>query len=101
MKVTDPYFGAVHDVPEEIIQYHDTMLCEGRVCPIHNPTDHHMRDWESVLRLDKHALIERTCPHGIGHPDPDSMDYFKSVDMGHLGVHGCDGCCRPKVKNDN
>jgi hypothetical protein len=33
------------------------------------------------------------CPHGIGHPDPDSVAFFeKNGDTG-FGVHGCDGCC--------
>jgi hypothetical protein len=32
--------------------------------------------------------MERICPHGVGHPDPD--DVF-ATDT----VHGCDGCCTP------
>jgi len=54
-------------------------------CPIHNPSDHHMRDWEQNWRGDR-GFIERICPHGIGHPDPD--------DLQADAVHGCDGCCR-------
>lgn len=30
-------------------------------------------------------MMERMCPHGIGHPDPDEI----TLDV----VHGCDGCC--------
>lgn len=66
---------------------------EHQRCALHNPTDHHMREWPAVFRLDKLSLMERTCPHGCGHPDPDSLDYFTRHEMGFVGVHGCDGCC--------
>lgn len=44
-----------------------------------------MRTWPSVWRADR-RLLERLCPHGVGHPDPDD----RSADR----VHGCDGCCQ-------
>lgn len=56
-------------------------------CPIHNPSNHHMRDWPQDWRPDL-RIIERICSHGIGHPDPDDIrakEFNKS--------HGCDGCC--------
>jgi hypothetical protein len=75
---------------------HPSAQCEGRACCIHNPSDHHMRDWPMVWRPDR-GLMERTCPHGIGHPDPDHMAYVLTmpgwVDEYDSGVHGCDGCC--------
>lgn len=58
--------------------------CEGTFCVIHNPSDHHMRDWPTYWRQDR-GMMERICPHGIGHPDPD--------DANPDHVHGCDGCC--------
>jgi hypothetical protein len=33
--------------------------------------------------------MERICPHGIGHPDPDDPAFKNPIE----GVHGCDGCC--------
>lgn len=57
-------------------------------CPIHNPSDHHMKDWEQNYRPDR-RIIERICPHGIGHPDPDDIATNKT--------HGCDGCCVPFI----
>lgn len=87
---------------------HTATQCAGEPCVLHNPSDHHMRDWPTVVRYDKFALTERQCRHGIGHPDPDSMDWLSrcwpsvverglSYDDGDgwkaLGVHGCDGCC--------
>ena len=70
---------------------HPSKNCEGERCLIHNPTDHIMRDWPIVLR--ETGLIERTCSHGIGHPDPDSVDYLNRTIGKGWGVHGCDGCC--------
>lgn len=68
---------------------HDPALCEGRPCTIHHPSGHHMRDWPTHWRGDGpfdiwHGM-ERICPHGVGHPDPDGLDPDR--------IHGCDGCC--------
>jgi hypothetical protein len=62
---------------------HKAEKCDGRPCIVHNPTEHHMRNWPLVWRAFR-GQFERTCPHGIGHPDPDQIG-----DM----THGCDGCC--------
>jgi hypothetical protein len=48
--------------------------------------------------------MERICPHGVGHPDPDDLAYRISIakkmgkDTKYLGIHGCDGCCTPPKK---
>lgn len=56
-----------------------------------------MSDWPIFMRTDpmKYGLMERFCKHGIGHPDPDSLGYFQSMEGGDSGwgVHGCDRCC--------
>lgn len=74
--------------------HHDPADCEGRPCCIHNPSDHHMKDWPQHWRPDRY-LMERTCEHGIGHPDPDHVAYMKSVGKWEEAdaTHGCDGCC--------
>lgn len=70
-------------------------LCDRDGCAIHNPTDHIMSDFKQFMREDKSFLIERICPHGIGHPDPDSARFIaKQEGNGSINVHGCDGCCR-------
>jgi hypothetical protein len=103
------------------LKVHDPARCEGRSCVIHNPSDHHMKDWPLNWRSDT-GVMERTCPHGIGHPDHDHMAYVRSLTPEHecpqdesygvnkfhqeadwpkcpyphlewQGVHGCDGCC--------
>lgn len=73
---------------------HSPRMCEAQPgCPIHKLTSHHMRSWPQWFREDN-GLMERTCEHGIGHPDPDGLHYFLSLGMTYMGVHGCDGCCR-------
>lgn len=57
------------------------------VCPIHNRSNHSMRSFPQSWRPDM-QLMERICPHGVGHPDPDDLK-TRNGEM----VHGCDGCC--------
>lgn len=73
---------------------HDPSVCAGDPCTIHNMTDHHMRGWPQHWRDDRH-IMERICPHGVGHPDPDERSDIDTT-------HACDGCCAPLEKgNDN
>lgn len=75
-----------------ITNTHTSQQCQGQSCVLHNPSEHHMRHMPLNFRSDT-ALFERTCEHGIGHPDPDSLAYFVRVGMDHMSVHGCDRCC--------
>jgi hypothetical protein len=80
MRSTDPMgFGAAM----REMYVHDRDKCAGEFCCIHNPSDHHMRGWPQLWRDDR-KMMERTCPHGRGHPDPDD----RSVERRH-------GCCVP------
>jgi hypothetical protein len=79
----------------QLVHVHEKEDCEGN-CSIHNPSDHHMVNWPTHWRDDR-GLMERICPHGIGHPDPDDIE-FKRQKFGDKfadteSVHGCDGCC--------
>jgi hypothetical protein len=75
---------------------HSLEDCRGPVCPIHNPTPHHMRDWPMIWRGDR-QIFERVCEHGIGHPDPDDQEAKLFINGFMDGVHGCDTCChRPR-----
>lgn len=74
---------------------HSAADCAGRNCCLHNPSDHKMRDWPLHFRNDR-KLMERVCPHGIGHPDPDDLAYIEMYVPGSSlvrGTHGCCGCC--------
>lgn len=77
---------------------HDPVLCEGRPCVIHHPSDHHMSSWPTHYRSDR-GIMERICPHGVGHPDPDDLAWRASEpeinERTGGGVHGCDLCCIP------
>lgn len=70
----------------ELLRAHSQNDCAGPPCPIHSPTDHHMRSWPQHYRHDR-AMMERVCAHGVGHPDPDC---FNKAAL----LHGCDGCCQ-------
>ena len=75
---------------------HTPDKCKGQNCCVHNPSDHHMRDWKMNFRFDK-SVMERICPeHGVGHPDPDDAAYWIRLGKSHMTIHGCCGCC---VKN--
>ena len=52
------------------IYVHNSSNCVGEYCTIHNRSDHIMRSFPQHWRGDR-AIMERICPHGIGHPDPD------------------------------
>ena len=70
------------------VSVHDRETCKWEHCCIHNPSDHHMKDWPTNWRRSR-RMMERMCPHGVGHPDPDDIAHSKNS-----GVHGCDGCCK-------
>ena len=74
------------------IGVHEEANCRGAHCCIHNPSQHHMRDWPTLWRHDRY-LMERLCPHGVGHPDPDHIDSLPKARRHIESVHGCDGCC--------
>lgn len=69
---------------------HGPLQCAGEFCTIHNNSDHHMVTWSQNWRGDR-GLMERICPHGVGHPDPDDPKLRYPSE----GVHDCDGCCFP------
>ena len=75
----------LENTDEQVFNVHDRSECVSRPCAIHSRTDHHMRGWPQRWRSDR-GMMERICPHGVGHPDPDDITDDK--------VHGCDGCCK-------
>lgn len=72
---------------QRLTNVHGSDQCFGKWCCIHNPSPHHMIDWIQNWRSDR-RIMERVCPHGVGHPDPDdpkATNYYEAI-------HGCDGC---------
>ena len=74
---------------------HDRDACQGRGCPIHHPSDHHMRHWPRNWRSDR-RLMERMCEHIVWHPDPDDATFRASRGDSDT-LHGCcvGTCCVP------
>ena len=73
------------------VYVHELAQCHEGPCPIHRPSNHGMRQFQTCWRYDR-GIMERICPHGVGHPDPD--------DRSGATVHGCDGCCHLTGEKD-
>lgn len=74
------------------LMVHDEAVCSAtrgltKWCPIHKRMPGHMQAWPTHWRSDWGGFMEVICPHGIGHPAPESNT---TAGFGH----GCDGCCR-------
>jgi hypothetical protein len=76
-----------------LLHTHGPEKCQGRPCCIHHPSNHHMVHWPQNWRGDR-GIMERTCSHGVGHPDPDDLRIQLKEDS---GIHGCDGCCNTEI----
>lgn len=75
------------------IHAHKENECAGRYCAIHNPSDHPLNGAPLIWR---NRMMERQCPHGVGHPDPDDVRFrveIRGEDPAYASTHGCDGCC--------
>jgi hypothetical protein len=81
----------------EVMYVHPSSSCYGRICTIHNRSNHIMRSFPQHWRSDR-AMMERVCKHGIGHPDPDE---YKLSFSKWEGVHACDGCCNDGISKFN
>src|SRR5690242_385678 len=98
VQCTEPTFGFPIGVRR--LHVHDREDCEGPHCCIHNPSDHPLRDMELMWRSDVGPMgkMERLCTHGIGHPDPDDVEYRQSHGDPNAQLwadtHACDGCCQ-------
>jgi hypothetical protein len=82
---------------------HDPAHCKGERCIWHNPTPQHSMSHLPFILRDS-GLVERACPCGVGHPDPDSVDFMlRTTGEEHWGVHGCcrESCCQRKKDLDS
>lgn len=90
----------VTDTGQKLWRVHPATACNGRICDIHNPPQGLPESgWPTHWRADR-QLMERICPHGIGHPSKSHMAYLFEQDVhngtdhaNYEGIHGCDGCC--------
>lgn len=88
-----------------LLQTHPASRCAGRVCSIHNPSDHPLRDapqlWDPRFRS-----IYRMCTHGNVHLDPDDFMFkwragLPLSALALISVHDCDGCCRWPTRDED
>ncbi len=81
----------------QVLTVHRRTSCSG-VCPIHAVSDHPLANWPTNWNAPN-GIMERECPHGQLHPDPDDF----TVRIVGVAWHAddCDGCCqgaeRPSV----
>lgn len=78
---------------EVLVGVHSDVLCRGEACPVHDPSDHHMRGWPA--QQAPVGTLDRVCPHGYRHPDPDDATHRRNTDPLWDLDHDCDGCCFP------
>lgn len=97
VQCTEPMFGMPIGVRR--LHVHDRIDCEGRRCCIHNPSEHKLANAPLMWRSDAGPMgkMERLCDHGVGHPDPDDVDYRSTHGDPNAWLwadtHSCDGCC--------
>jgi hypothetical protein len=84
--------------------HEETLECQERGCVIHAPSAHCMQEFRTHWRDDR-GLMERICPHGVGHPDPDHLMWVERTRGREAriveSVHGCclDRCCIRKSQS--
>ena len=66
--------------------------CIEHNCVVHNPSDNVMSSFPYNWRGGR-GIMERICPHGIGHPDIDAAAFMSRQGKSNENMHGCDGCC--------
>lgn len=78
-----------------LVKLHDEApQCHDHGCVIHSPTpdcEANRAGWPYNWRTDR-GIMERICPHGVGHPDPDAAAYLARRGIDFENVHGCCGC---------
>lgn len=78
----------------QTLAVHADGTCFGPNCCIHNPSNHPMRDFKRRWVGDL-GCMERICPHGVGHPDPDDL----KAQAGHFQfVPACPRCFPETLK---
>ena len=90
-----------------LVVTHGADKCAGTPCCVHNPSDHHMREWPISFDIRLAYAANRVCEHAREHPDPDSLAFFNSrpgvstelITM--MALHRCDGCCLPDTIPNN
>jgi len=93
--VGQPRFARQTLLGGQKIYAHTAGTCAGANCSIHNPSNHALKDAPMNWRKDI-SVMERICDHGVGHPDPDDVNFRikNGANPATASTHGCDGCCQ-------
>lgn len=96
MNEDDPALSTVSFLGSgQLIRHHGPSVCDGWPCCIHRPSRHGMRTWP--LYLDQSGpmpLMWRICDHGVGHVDPDAVEWIRRTAFEILVDNDeCDECC--------
>jgi hypothetical protein len=85
-----------------LVNVHPEIMCVGRGCSVHHPSDHKMKMWpkDFIFPEDQPGNwghFMRYCQHRIAHPDPDDIVYWAEHGR-DITPHDCDGCCRSEIE---
>lgn len=89
--------GLNDDYHTVLVNVHTVEQCAGQPCCIHNPSNHYMATWAPHWNAALRTMWRR-CPDGNLHPDPDDLNFWRSVSFNTARAvfgHFCDGCCQP------
>lgn len=82
----------------QVLHAHAAKQCVGEYCALHNPMPGPWDQWPRLWRQDRH-LLERVCPHGVGHPAVEQLEWWKFLNQEYMWIHGCCGCpCHPSQR---
>jgi len=80
----------------QTLRTHHADECVGQWCAIHRPMPGPWSSWPRYWRGDR-RILERLCPHGVGHPAAEMAETSPSWEL----IHGCDGCpCSPPQQEE-
>ncbi len=75
------------------------MPCKGRLFEAKKLAAANMPEWATGQTTRASGLVEDICKHGVGHPNCAWMNKFDPGGLRGWGIHGCDGCCKPKKED--
>lgn len=76
-----------------MLKVHTKKRCRGDWCVIHKPMNTYPRT-RLHWRGDR-GIFEVICAHGVGHPAPEQLQFWRDTNREYESIHGCcmAGCC--------
>lgn len=76
-----------------VVNVHSAGQCAGKGCAFHGPSDHWARDMPLTWVHDKGGKVQRICPHGARHDDPDDWAFRRKMGENPSRYAKCDCGC--------